>query len=327
MANLSKHAFGSKANIETAKQEGKIDAYDVLFLDNGETGWIDKDGETQLATPRTQTPIVVNGVTGLGIADKETIPAGKSLEEIVKMLVQKPIPATYAKPTVSLANNGGQGAGAVEAGTSVTPKIRATFNKNDAGDLTNLVIKKGGSIVKEGIATPVDYAGEAIVVGDETVSFSASATYKEGAIKNNNLGNPSPDGHIPAGTITSANYSFIGQRNLFYGTGVGTKFVANSANIRGLNNKKLNPTAGHTFTISVSAGQQFVVIAYPASVRDLTKVHYVEGNDPNLAKNFVKSQVNVADARGGSEGEISYKCYVLQLSTPAQATMTLNVTI
>ena len=189
MANLSKHAFGSKANIETAKQEGKIDAYDVLFLDNGETGWIDKDGETQLATPRTQTPIVVNGVTGLGIADKETIPAGKSLEEIVKMLVQKPIPATYVKPTVSLANNGGQGAGAVEAGTSVTPKIRATFNKNDAGDLTNLVIKKGGSIVKEGTATPVDYAGEAIVVGDETVSFSASATYKEGAIKNNNLGN------------------------------------------------------------------------------------------------------------------------------------------
>lgn len=65
MANLSKHAFGSKANIETAKQEGKIDAYDVLFLDNGETGWIDKDGETQLATPRTQTPIVVNGVTWL----------------------------------------------------------------------------------------------------------------------------------------------------------------------------------------------------------------------------------------------------------------------
>ena len=141
MANLSKHAFGSKANIETAKQEGKIDAYDVLFLDNGETGWIDKDGETQLATPRTQTPIVVNGVTGLGIADKETIPAGKSLEEIVKMLVQKPIPATYVKPTVSLANNGGQGAGAVEAGTSVTPEIRATFNKNDAGDLTLLLRK------------------------------------------------------------------------------------------------------------------------------------------------------------------------------------------
>lgn len=327
MANLSKHAFGSKNNIETAKQEGTIDAYDILFLDNGETGWIDKNGETQLSTPRTQTPIVVNGVTGLGIADKETIPAGKSLEEIVKMLVQKPIPATYAKPTVSLTNNGGQNAGAVESGTSITPKIRAVFNKNDAGDLTNLAIKKGVTILKEGTSTPQDYIGEPIIVGDETVSFTASATYKEGAIKNNNLGNPSPDGHILAGTITSANYSITGQRNLFYGTGVGTKFEANSANIRALANKKLNPTAGYSFTINVAVGQQFVVIAYPASVRDLTKVHYVEGNDPNLVKNFMKSEVNVADARGGSNGEITYKCCVLQLSTPAQAPMTLNVTI
>lgn len=327
MAILSKHAFGSKNNIETAKQDGKIDAYDILFLDNGETGWIDKDGETQLSTPRTQTPIVVNGVTGLGIADKETIPAGKSLEEIVKMLVQKPIPATYVKPSVSLANNGGQGAGAVESGTSVTPKIRATFNKNDAGGLTNLTIKKGGTILKEGTTTPLDYVGEAIVVGDETIVFTANATYKEGQIKNNNLGNPSPDGHIPAGTITSSNYSITGQRNLFYGTGVGTSFDSNSANIRALANKKLNPTAGYAFTINVTVGQQFVVIAYPASVRDLTKVHYVEGNDPNLAKNFIKSEVNVADARGGSNGEIAYKCYVLQLSTPAQAPMTLNVTI
>ena len=44
--------------------------------------------------------------------------------------------------------------------------------------------------------SPHDYTGEAIVVGDETITYTASATYKEGAIKNNNLGNQSPDGHI-----------------------------------------------------------------------------------------------------------------------------------
>ena len=38
MAEISNHAFGSKANIETAKTEGIIDAYDVLFLDTKEIG-------------------------------------------------------------------------------------------------------------------------------------------------------------------------------------------------------------------------------------------------------------------------------------------------
>lgn len=48
MALKAKHAFGSSSDIEAALQGGKIDAYDILFLD-GDTdspkiGWIDKDG-------------------------------------------------------------------------------------------------------------------------------------------------------------------------------------------------------------------------------------------------------------------------------------------
>lgn len=43
----SKHAFGEFANLDKAIADGKIDAYDILFLD-GKTepkiGWVDKDG-------------------------------------------------------------------------------------------------------------------------------------------------------------------------------------------------------------------------------------------------------------------------------------------
>ena len=46
--NRAKHAFGSSQNLETTIQAGKIDAYDILFLD-GDTdpkiGWIDKNGK------------------------------------------------------------------------------------------------------------------------------------------------------------------------------------------------------------------------------------------------------------------------------------------
>lgn len=324
---MSKHAFGTKEGIENAKTQNQIDEYDILFLDNGEIGWLDKTKNTVINTPRTQKPHVLKGTSFGALNPGDTIPAGKSLDEIMAMATQKSIPASYLKPTVALANHAGTNAGAVEVGTSVTPKITATFTKNDAGELVGINIKKGGVNVKEGTVSPLDYFGEPIVIGDETISFSATATYKEGAIKNDNLGNPSPDGHIVAGTIASSNYSFIGQRYMFYGTGVGSNFEANSANVRALNNKKLNVAAGYSFTINVAVGQQYVVIAYPETVRDLTKVHYVEGNDPNLASNFKKTIVQVADARGGSQGTVGYKCYVLQLSSPAKAPMTLNVTI
>lgn len=40
----SRHAFGSLANVDAAIDQGLIDAYDILFLNEGKIGWIDKDG-------------------------------------------------------------------------------------------------------------------------------------------------------------------------------------------------------------------------------------------------------------------------------------------
>ena len=50
----SKHAFGSSDGISKAVEDGKIDAYDILFLD-GDTdkpkiGWIDKNGNPVILT-------------------------------------------------------------------------------------------------------------------------------------------------------------------------------------------------------------------------------------------------------------------------------------
>lgn len=323
----NKHAFGSKENIDTAKAAGTINAYDVLHLSNGETGWIDKEGNTVIATPRTQEGIIVNGVTGLGIADGATIPAGTSLEEFVKMVVQKAIPATYNRPSLAIANNGGTAAGNVEAGTTITPKLRATFSQNDAGNLTAISIKNGTTEVATGTASPLDYAGEAFVIGDETVSFTASATYGDAPVKNNNLGQESKENWFASSTATSGSYSFTGKRNLFYGTGVGDTPEPSSEVVRGLANKKLAPAAGTSFNINVAVGQQYIIIAYPATLRDLNNVTYVEANDSGMASNFVKSTVDVADARGDGNGLMSYKVYTYAMAVPAAAGMTFKVTI
>lgn len=324
---ITKHAFGSKENIETAKAAGTIDAYDVLHLSNGEMAWIDKEGNTVMNTPRTQSDIKVNGVTGLGIGNGETIAAGASIDEIVKMLVQKAVPASYTKPTVALSNNGGQASGNVEAGSSVTPKLKATFTKNDAGDLTALVINQGSDAVVEGTSTPQVYDGQAFVIGDETVSFTAAATYGDAPVKNNNLGQESKDNWFAGGTITSTAYSITGKRNLFYGTGVGEVPTVDSVFVRGLGNTKLAPSQGYSWNINVDVGQQYIAFAYPATLRDVNNVTYVEANDSGMATSFTKHTVDVADARGGENGLMSYKVYTYKMAVPAAAGMTFKVTI
>lgn len=323
---MTKIAFGTKEGIENAKNQKKIDEYDILILDNGEIGWLDKSKTTVINTPRTQKAHVLKGTSLGALNPGDTIPAGKSLDEIMAMATQKSIPASYLKPTVTLANHGGTNSGAVEAGTSITPKVTATFTKNDAGDLTGITVKKGGVNVKEGTASPLNYDGEPIVIGDETISFSATATYKEGTIKNDNLGNPSPNGHIVAGTIASSNYSFIGQRNSFWGSGIGAIQSPTSNDIRNLTNKKLNIAAGTKISLKVETGQQYIIFALPES-RTLTQVIYDDLGDKGMLSSFVKTTVQVADARGGVNGLKNYNCYTYNLSVPATAPMNFTFVI
>lgn len=327
MSNLSKHAFGDKANVETAKQNGSVDAFDVLFLTNGEIGWVDKNNNTVYNTPRTQTKHVLNGVSLGALSNGSEIPLNTSIDEFITMITEKAIPATYTKPTVSIANNGGQASGNVEAGTTITPKLRATFTKNDAGSMTGISIKQGDDVVEEGTTSPLDYTGEDIVIGDETITFTASATYSDAPVKTNNLGQESKENWFAGSTASSGSYSITGKRNLFYATGVGAVPEVTSDMVRGLANKKLSPSQAYSWTITVDVGQQYIAIAYPASLRDLNNVTYVEANDSGMAANFTKTTIDVADARGGENGLMSYKVYTYAMAVPAAATMTFKVTI
>ena len=315
-SSSAKLAFVSgvlQANVKVSKDTSNV----LQIKEDGLSVERDKLGET----------IVVNGVNVGGITDGMVLDSNITFLDFAKKMLLKAIPATYTAPTIAIANNSGQASGNVEAGTSITVKLRATFTKNDAGDLSSISFLKGSTSVQNGTSSPLIYTGSAFVVGDETVTFKASASYAEGPIKNDNLGNPSPNGHIQAGTINSSSYSITGKRKLFYGTGVGAVPTLNSENIRALSNNKLAPTNGLSFTINVAAGQQYIIFAYESTLRDVSKVKYEETNDSTLAQNFTKTLVNIADARGGSNGLKEYKVYSYGMDAPAPAAMTLTVTI
>lgn len=93
----SKNAFGSKANIETAKTDGIIDEYDIIYLDNGEIAWLDKTNNTVINTPRTQEDIVVSSVDSFDETDGNKIAAGKTLEEAIEIVANSVLPKAQEK--------------------------------------------------------------------------------------------------------------------------------------------------------------------------------------------------------------------------------------
>lgn len=329
MAMQAKIGYGNKSDIETAVTTAAIDEGDlVITKDTEELAFIKPDKSTMFIKSRSSKDYTLNGTSLGALENGETIPEGTSMDDLLNMITQKAIAPSYVSPSVSISKSGeGTASGNYEAGTSITPILTATFNRNDGGELTKLAILKGDSEVGSDTSSPYTYTGEAIVLGDETLIFSAKASYEDGAVKNNNLGQPDATGQIKAGTVSSNSFNYVGQRNLFWGTGVGELPELTSDIIRGLANKKLNPTQGYSWNVPIAIGQQYVIFAYRSTLRDVNEVMYVETNDTGMASSFTKTLVNVADARGEENGMAEYKVYSYKMAAPAAAPMTFKVTI
>ena len=328
MAMKTKIGYGNKANIDTAISETTIDEGDlVITKDTEELAFIKPDKSKMFIKSRSSKEYTLNGTDLGALKNGDSIPEGTSIDELLNLITQKAIAPTYTKPTVSLAKSGaGTAAGSYETGTSVTPVLTATFNKNDAGDLTKLSILKGGSDVGSDTSSPYTYTGEAIVLGDETVTFTAKAEYSDGPVKNNNLDQPDATGQIKAGSVNSSALSFVGQRNAFWGYGAGTIESPSSDQIRGLANKRLNVSANNVISVAIATGSQHIIFALPAP-RTLKQVSYDDLGDKGMLSAFAKTTVQVADARGGSNGMKDYNVYVYNMSTPSAATMNFSFTI
>lgn len=328
----TKFGYGNKSDIESAIADQTLDSGDIIITkDTEELGFVKPDNSTMFIKSRSSKDFVLNGTDLGALKNGDTIPEGTSIDDLLNMITQKAVAPTYTKPTVSLTKSGsgtaGTASGNYEAGTTITPILTATFTQNDAGDLTKLAIKKGNDEVGNNAQSPYTYTGDSFVLGDETVSFSAAATYQDGPVKENNLGQEDATGQIKAGSVNSSNYNFVGQRNLFWGTGVGELPALDSETIRSLANKKLNPTQSYTWNIPIAVGQQYIIFAYRSNLRDVSEILYVETNDTGMASSFTKTLVNIADARGGDNGLAEYKVYSYRMATPAAAAMTFKVTI
>lgn len=70
MVDKAKHAFGSSEDILSALADGKIDAYDILFLDgdtdNPKVGWIDRNGNPVIVSCDSDKVVAVDALPETG---------------------------------------------------------------------------------------------------------------------------------------------------------------------------------------------------------------------------------------------------------------------
>lgn len=327
---------GKEGNIVQAITEGKINGSDfvvtsdtdnLIYVNKEQVGEEEKLVQHILGSAKTKQPLTVNlgdgGALG-GFSTNDEISAGTSLDDIIKKLLVKRIPATYTKPAVNIAC---PKAGSYEVGTNVEVGVTGTFKQNDGGAVTKMQVIKNGATPAafESATSPITYA-ETLSVPDGNTAYKVIAEYAQGAIKKDNLGDDSPAGRIEAGSVTSSTSTITGFRKAFYGAGLGDPAITTSDNIRALGHSANAVKKGTTFSISVPEGQQFAVFAYPKSIGEVAQVMYVETNDTGASSKFTRSEVNVCGVTAEQDA-IAYYVYSYKMAVPASANMTFKVTL
>lgn len=151
--------------------------------------------------------IIVTGTTVGNYKEKTKLAKGSTMTKLFEDMVTKELPPTYVAPSINTSCNI---SGLKEVGETIAPVIKVTYSKNDAGPITKIELYKNNSLIDtiDNPLTSYQYIDN-ITLTTTSISYNSKIYFEEGPIKNTNLGNPYPNGHILAGNKTSANTSQI----------------------------------------------------------------------------------------------------------------------
>lgn len=252
---------------------------------------------------------------------------GKSVTEAFTEIFSKKLqPGNPTQPAVTLTFSQAK---AYEVGTTVKPAYSATLSAGSYtyGPATGITASNWEVKDTAGhTATTASGSFDDVIVADGTkYTITATATHGQGAIAFDNLKNNSdPVVRIAAGTKSATSAAITGYRNSFYGARTDKADLTNTI-IRGLTKSGKALANGNTFTISIPAGSQRVVFAYPATLRDVTSVKDVNGLNAEIKSAFTQSTMTITGA--GSDAGISYKVYVTDYAGPTEKANSYTVTI
>ena len=302
--------------------DGNYDARNVYFHDDLQT---------------TSKVGIITTLTG----GQATIAAkGKNLVDVWNTIFVKEENPKATQPSVSFTtipgaykNSANQTVACYEVGSVVTPSYVAKLNAGSysygpatgiTADSWEVTSSDGGKL------TSNSGSFDAITVGDDTsYTVTAKATYNnDGTIPVTNTGNEYPSVQIKAGSKSATSSPAItGFRKAFWGysTDLLGQADINSAVIRGLQNSSEAAVAvGSKFNVNFVAGTKTVVIAYPATIADMTTV--IDTGAMNTPIQKAHDFTVDVEGKNGYEAK-SYKVWLYNFADGASADNTYEVTI
>lgn len=242
---------------------------------------------------------------------------GKSVAAALQEILSKrEQPKIASNPSVSLTATNG----AKEVGTSITPTWSAKLNAGSYtyGPATGITAASWTISDTEGnTASAASGSFPAITVGDDTnYKITAKASYAAGTIAVDNLGDPSdPAIQIAAGNKSATGSAITGYRAWFMYVGESLDTI-DSTFIRGTTNKGATPATQSG--VEIPAGTKRVMVAIPASGKNLTSVIDVDGMGLDVFGNFTKTTVDVEGLNGYEAA--SYNVWVAENANGMAAT-------
>ena len=257
---------------------------------------------------------VVDTTQGL-YKNGDLIPVGTSIENILINMLKTSVPPTYTSPTLSVTYGSPTVVTTYEVGDTISSfTITPTFDANDSGGSTGFVYFKDASNLGTGSSKVVS----SFQINSST-TLQVSAGYSQGAIKNDNLGNPYPTGRINAGSTTStATLNVL--YPYFWGKSNTLPTAASIASDiqNGLANKVLASASG-TVSVTYNASGEYIWFAHTAAQTEKTKWYVTALNSGSIgngqAINSPATQ-NVTSPDAYWSG-VSFKIYI---SSGQQAT-------
>lgn len=198
---------------------------------------------------------------GGGMTEEEREQLEKNTSDISTILGIVDTPPTYTKPTLSISFN----TSTLEHNKATSVTITPNFKQNDAGSVSGYVLYKNGTEIFNN-TTVSAYTDSATINHNGSASYSATATYGDGPIKDTLLGIPYPNTSIKAGSV-SASGTIRAYALSYYGVISSSTIIEND--ISSLSSR-LSSSKSYTYTVNLA--EQRIVYMYPQSFGTLTSI-------------------------------------------------------
>lgn len=320
-----------KGDIAVIKRVIAADKHSYTAYVYDGTKWEAADGNYNANNVYFDQDLIITaniGVQTVGSTGSKTLDTtGKNVKQVLDMIMAAEKNPTITQPSVSITCSQ---MGNYEVGTQVTPQFSVALNAGNYQYGPATGVTATGYTVTDTDDNTADQASgsfpQITVSDDENYSISATVTHTEGAVPKTNLGNDYAAGKIAAGSKSGTKGTITGHRKSFYGTTTDKGAATTSAIIRGLAGKSSGALKdGSTFTVPIPVGALRVLIAYPATLRDVTSIKDVNGMNAEIKSGFALSRVQVEGANKYSA--IEYKVYTLDFATANDTANTYSVTI